>query len=612
MTRVGWGAALILRIINLFPTPQKKKREAAVPLFASLFRPNVDALFARKDVNGLLRALTYQADSADTEAAAIRLSAAQALGNLGDPRAVDALLPLLRSPELKMSQTAAAGLGKIGDPRAVPFLVAALRSSSSVLRKAAAEALTALHWKPEGEDRGWYWLALQDWKQCARLGAAAYDPLYAALWDVDQNVRLEVVPCFGRACGARAVEPLARLAAGGEENLLKVAANIGVDSYDPMVRAIIFEKLKESEPGWRIAAVEALGLTGSRKAGDVLLQLLADPEYNICLAAVKSLGSLNEPRAVQPLFQVLSSNSTNSLYHAAAHALGEIRHPDALDAFIEASRSADPHIRRHACPALAGIGGEKALQALIPLANDADQSVRYTALEALAQEGGAQAVEPLLAALRNFYDNERKWARTGLIRIGDRSILPRVAPLLKDDHLAVRWDACKVLQALNWQPDEDLLAWYLAAQGDWAGCLALGAAAVEPFSDHLSKQHSLKMMEALKAGGSPFALQILSLHRDNPEPLFRWEVRDTIRHLENLPCPGGHNWDGCVCRVCGETRDEQHPVAGWKMVDDDYCACPRCGRPKEHAMEVFRTRRDGIDKQCERCPYTTSTYNQDW
>ena len=30
-----------------------------------------------------------------------------------------------------------------------------------------------------------------------------------------------------------------------------------------------------------------------------------------------------------------------------------------------------------------------------------------------------------------------------------------------------------------------------------------------------------------------------------------------------------HDWDGCKCRRCGKTRDEQH--------DWDRCKCKRCG-----------------------------------
>ncbi len=54
---------------------------------------------------------------------------------------------------------------------------------------------------------------------------------------------------------------------------------------------------------------------------------------------------------------------------------------------------------------------------------------------------------------------------------------------------------------------------------------------------------------------------------------------------------GRHAWDGCVCSVCEEKRDEGHV---W-----DGCLCTRCGK-REHAFEI-------ISKETERgggCVYS--------
>jgi HEAT repeat protein len=74
-------------------------------------------------------------------------STARSLGKIGDPRAVDALIPLLNNgwynyritPSIKADIIWA--LGEIGDPRAVDILISSLDDSSATVRAAAASAL---------------------------------------------------------------------------------------------------------------------------------------------------------------------------------------------------------------------------------------------------------------------------------------------------------------------------------------------------------------------------------------------------------------------------------------------------------------------------------------
>jgi hypothetical protein len=58
----------------------------------------------------------------------------------------------------------------------------------------------------------------------------------------------------------------------------------------------------------------------------------------------------------------------------------------------------------------------------------------------------------------------------------------------------------------------------------------------------------------------------------------------------NLPCLFHHQWDGCTCHRCGQTRDAEHSWNG--------CLCARCGlkRNQEHDWEVIDCHR-----RCRRC-----------
>ena len=101
--------------------------------------PNVEKMKARRDVNGLIKALGYKKDEY------VRWYTARALGEIKDPRAVEPLIAALKDTDKDVRQAAAEALGKIGDPRAVEPLIAALKDAEWHVRKAAAKALVSLY-----------------------------------------------------------------------------------------------------------------------------------------------------------------------------------------------------------------------------------------------------------------------------------------------------------------------------------------------------------------------------------------------------------------------------------------------------------------------------------
>lgn len=76
----------------------------------------------------------------------MQAAAAEALGWIGDPRAVSPLLLFLSEgePSNELRELAAEALGRIGDPNTVEPLMAALEDSNEWVRRAAAEALGLL------------------------------------------------------------------------------------------------------------------------------------------------------------------------------------------------------------------------------------------------------------------------------------------------------------------------------------------------------------------------------------------------------------------------------------------------------------------------------------
>ena len=99
---------------------------------------NVAEILEENDVEGLIEALRHGNEY-------VRENAAEALGKIGDVRAVYPLIrALLTDTHKDVRWYAAIALGKIGDVRAVESLRSALNDDQVCVRMAATEALKRL------------------------------------------------------------------------------------------------------------------------------------------------------------------------------------------------------------------------------------------------------------------------------------------------------------------------------------------------------------------------------------------------------------------------------------------------------------------------------------
>jgi HEAT repeat protein len=130
----------------------------------------------------------------------VRLGAIEALGAIGDTRAVNPFVAIAShdpSPEVRWAAVLA--LGEIGSSDTVPFLVSLLRDPNRYIRYGAAISLNRLGWLPGNDAETTYLLiARQDWKTVRLLGAAALPPLWDLLRDNDPATRAMIVSLIGQ------------------------------------------------------------------------------------------------------------------------------------------------------------------------------------------------------------------------------------------------------------------------------------------------------------------------------------------------------------------------------------------------------------------------------
>lgn len=207
----------------------------------------------------------------------VRYNAARVLGEMGDMRAVEPLIEVLkfdRNGSVRLY--AARALGELGDPLATEPLIESLREDRNV------------------------------------------------------DVRVRAARALGRLGGEEVVLPLVEALSDANSQVCMTAADalveIGPIAVGPLIRS-----LKNERVNVRCDATRALGELNDVNAVEPLIEMLTDDWVNVRIYAVQSLGKLGDMRATESLIAVMQNKEENDLVRAgAAAALGLFKDPKAL------------------------------------------------------------------------------------------------------------------------------------------------------------------------------------------------------------------------------------------------------------------------------------------
>ncbi len=242
------------------------------------------------------------------EEPALRWDVVWALRNLRDARAVPALAALIGVPGYPICSVCVA-LGVIGGPSAVAALLQAATHPWEPVREGAVQALAAL---ADPRARQVFESSLRDPEVDVRLAAvrglaalkgdAAVGALLPSLMDTSEFIRQEVARTLGTLRDPRAVPALIRVLPRMVPDAASALAAIGDRSaVDPLVAA-----LATTAPWHQADIVRALGRLGDPRAVAPLLALLrtGSPEaqdQGLAAALVEALGALGDSRAAAAL-----------------------------------------------------------------------------------------------------------------------------------------------------------------------------------------------------------------------------------------------------------------------------------------------------------------------
>jgi len=243
----------------------------------------------------------------------VRYQAALALGQIGNPQAVEPLICALRDESIDVKRQAAQALVQMSNFQAVAALICVLSHSNRDVRWMAAQALGLIR-NPQAVEALICTLNDEDWhvrgeavEALGRIGnSQAVAALTCALSHSNRFLRMEATSVLGRTGNPQAVEAL-------------ISALNHEDSLVTWKAALILSEIGNAQA----IAILTSGKIGNLQAVEALIRALKDEDSYVRWQAVRALGETGSPQAVEPLICVLK-DADISVRWKAVEALGKI------------------------------------------------------------------------------------------------------------------------------------------------------------------------------------------------------------------------------------------------------------------------------------------------
>lgn len=243
------------------------------------------------------------------------------------------------------------------------------------------------------------------------------------------------------------------------------------------INSALENQLRDNNKMVRGAALKALATRDADVDISKVAHLLHDPDLDVQAKAVDVIVRINHPDTIEFLVNALKDESEYTR-RAAVEVLNEIGDEDSVKDLLAAIKDDDWWVRSRAGDALAEIGGPRVVNSVLRLINDKDEDIRRTAIEilnatksdaavdhlmkatddsdwwvreravdALAEIGNTKAVPKLVGMLGSNTKTDTVVVRA-LAKLGDKSVLSKLIPLLTNPERAVQLEAIKTISHL--------------------------------------------------------------------------------------------------------------------------------------------------------------------
>lgn len=413
----------------------------------------------------------------------IRKAAVRAVGKLGDKSAVPALIRLMNDPAEEVRTAAVGSLGLLGAIEAIDALTEQLNSGTDLFRAKVAYALGQIAASPgagkAGEDAMRTLvenLATPASRKAATdalrvAGKAAVPALVAHLTGRLKGDPATAVSLLADSADARATEALTAELERGRVPMPLVLQALGATG-DPQALVPVLGALSNKDAAIRLAAMEALRplLGRDARAGDVLIEHLADDDLEVRILAAEYLGTVRVATASPKLTALAGPGNPTRLRLAAIDALGEIGNPAATKVLLDVLREGPPELHRAAATALSYIADPSTIPALVQLVQSDRGPTRHEIVRALGATMRGHADPNGRRLLRDLTQDANVKvaiaAISGLAATNDPADAPLLRSLVEDAAADRRRIAALALGDMHDAGAIDVLATAMSAKDD--------------------------------------------------------------------------------------------------------------------------------------------------
>ncbi|GAB4270099.1 MAG: hypothetical protein Kow0029_06620 [Candidatus Rifleibacteriota bacterium] len=338
-----------------------------------------------------------------------RIKAMKEAGDKKIVEAVPALIEALYEPDPSISAAASEALGKIGDVRAIEPLLEISRRNDAQLMKEINET-----WQKDEPEKQ----KAQNDLELSAEDEKPYNFKEMVVFKIDQLPKEYFQPDGSPI-------PRKDLVVKGLKDLnqqlrqMAAKAAIGLDSeevVDPLIEAL--ENPYEVE-SVRFMAAEALGGMDNEKSVTSLLKALKDENVAVRYSAAAALSGKNEDRVVMALIGA-ASDPDKYVRSSVAYALGTTRNRKALDVLFDCMSDESEVVRFSAAKAIACFNSEEVVKEVAKRLDFANKMTKLALMEVLGHIESDESVEILRGFLKDE-DSEISY-KASMALIGQQKI----------------------------------------------------------------------------------------------------------------------------------------------------------------------------------------------
>lgn len=358
--------------------------------------------------------------------------AADALGRIGDEKAVDALISVL--PQKALRKPVINALGQIADARSLTSIVPFLKDESKTIREETVNAIKRFFQKGISEKT-----IVERIK--STFGNEAANILLPHIQSNKKEVRAAAILLMGLFKDKKAVAPLLEMSAEEElyESIIKALVFIGKSKPE-----LLIPFFSVGDPYQRRVICEVAGRIGAIVFFKPLIGCLKDEDGHVRGKAAIALSNLNNPEAIKYIKPLLLDEHEN-IQEEAIKSLSKFKKWLNLNEIIMGLSDKNPTLRRNSAMLLGFLGERSSLEALGRALKDSSISVRRVVVEALGAVDGTNAVKFLLLALTDESPEVRRIAAIAIGRMRAKEGIESLVLLLLDSDVQVRAAAAKGL-----------------------------------------------------------------------------------------------------------------------------------------------------------------------